>query len=331
MVYYDYSVSQERKDPFMKLVITDAGTVFDAHVKADVFSNFGQVEAHHLLSYEEIAEAIRDADAVLCNKCVMDAHTLRFADHLKYIGLFATGYNNIDLAVCRQKGITVCNAGSYSTDAVAQHTFALILDWYSRVDTYHQFVAQGGWVASDTFSPFICDHHELYGKTIGIVGFGSIGAKVAKIAQAFGMNVFAYNRSPKEADDVTFVSLEELLSVSDIVSVHCPLNEDSKEMFGHREFSLMKKDALFVNTARGGVVNEPALKKALLSHEIAGAAIDVLTQEPMGTDCVLLGLPNCTITPHVAWAPVETRQRLIGIVADNLQAFLSGQPKNVVS
>lgn len=315
----------------MKLVITDAGTVFDSNVKPDIFTQFGQMESYHLLAYEEIAEAIREANVVFCNKCVMDAHTLRFADHLKYIGLFATGYNNIDLSVCREKGITVCNAGSYSTDAVAQHTFALILEWYSRVGIYRNFVSEGGWIASDTFSPFICDHHELYGKTIGIVGFGSIGAKVAKIAQAFGLNVLAYNRSPRQSEGVTFVSLMELLSASDIVSIHCPLNEDSREMFGKFQFAAMKKTALFVNTARGGVVKEPELRDALLSGEIAGATIDVLTEEPMRKKCVLTDIPNCIITPHVAWAPVETRQRLIHIVADNLQAFLKGQPKNVVS
>lgn len=238
MVYYVRSINRKERGKAMKLVITDAGTVFDSNVKPDIFTQFGQMESYHLLAYEEIAEAIREADVVFCNKCVMDAHTLRFADHLKYIGLFATGYNNIDLSVCREKGITVCNAGSYSTDAVAQHTFALILEWYSRVGIYRNFVSEGGWIASDTFSPFICDHHELYGKTIGIVGFGSIGAKVAKIAQAFGLNVLAYNRSPRQSEGVTFVSLMELLSASDIVSIHCPLNEDSREMFGKFEFEI---------------------------------------------------------------------------------------------
>ncbi len=315
----------------MKLVITDAGTVFDGYVTADCFSALGDVTSHHLLAYEDLAEAIRDADAVFCNKSLMDAHTLRFANKLKYIGLFATGYNNIDLDVCREKGITVCNAGSYSTDAVAQHTFALMLEMVSRVGVYRDFVRDGGWVTSDTFSPFICNHHELCGKTLGIVGYGRIGAKVAQIALAFGMKVLAYNRSHKQAEGVRFVSFDELLTQSDIVSVHCPLNGDSKEMFTAEQFVKMKETALFINTARGGVVSEPDLKAALATGQIAGAAIDVLTTEPMGKDCLLADAPHLLITPHVAWAPVETRQRLIGIVIENYRAFLSGHPQNVVS
>ena len=315
----------------MKIVITDSATVFDSKITASVFAEFGTVESHALLAYEEIAEAVRDADIILCNKCVMDAHTLRFATHLCYIGIFATGYDNIDIAYCREKGITVCNAGSYSTDAVAQHTFALMLELFSKIGDYTRFVREGGWVKSDVFSPFICDHHEIAGKTLGIVGYGAIGSKVAQIALAFGMNVLAYNRHTKEAEDVKFVLLDELLSQSDVVTVHCPLNADSERMFGKEQFAQMKKTAFFVNTSRGGVIDEAALKEALETGKIAGAALDVLTEEPMAEKCVLLNAPNCLITPHIAWAPVETRIRLVGIVAENIRAYLAGNPTHVVS
>jgi len=315
----------------MKIVITDAGTVFDRFVSSDAFSEFGEVVSHHLLKYDELAENIKDADIVLCNKSIMDKESLKYAEKLKYIGLFATGYNNIDTVYTREKGITVCNAGSYSTDAVAQHTFALILSFFSRVGEYSTFVNNGGWKNSETFSPFICTHNELYGKTIGIIGYGSIGKKVAKIADAFGMKVLCYTRTVRNEPGAEFVSLEELLRQSDIVSAHCPLNDASLKMFGREQFMMMKKTALFVNTARGGIVDEAALREALEKGEIGGAAIDVLTKEPMEDDCLLYGAPNCLLTPHVAWAPVETRQRLISIVSDNIRAWLNGSPINVVN
>ena len=315
----------------MKIVITDAGTVFDQLVSADIFRNFGEVEQHHLLSYGEIAENVRDADIVLCNKSIMNAETLRYADKIKYIGLFATGYNNIDIPYCRERGITVCNAGSYSTDAVAQHTFALMLALFSRVREYSDFVEDGGWKKSETFSPFICSHHEMLGKTLGIIGYGSIGRKVAEIAKAFGMRVVCFTRTVRESKDVEFVSFGELLEESDVVSVHCPLNEGSKLMFGREAFGRMKDSAFFINTARGGIVDENALREALDGGTIGGAAVDVLTDEPMNGNCVLYGAKNLIMTPHVAWAPVETRRRLITIVTDNIMAWLDGSPVNVVS
>lgn len=315
----------------LHIVITDGGTVFDSLVRPDIFSEFGDVTLHHLLPYEQLAEAVRDADIVLCNKSLMNAETLRFASHLQFIGVFATGYNNIDLPYCREHGITVCNAGSYSTEAVAQHTFAMMLEWYSSLGTYRSFVDAGGWKASDTFSPFVCNHHEICGKTLGIVGFGHIGEAVARIALAFGMTVLAYNRSEKSCPGVRFVSFEQLLAESDVVTVHCPLNADSARMFGAAQFSAMKPDALFINTARGGVMDENALRHALENGEIGGAAVDVLTEEPMQDSCPLFGAPNCILTPHVAWAPVETRMRLIGIVSDNIRCWMSGKPVRVVS
>ena len=249
----------------MKIVLTDAQTVVDGLVSAERLREFGEVEQYGLLKYDEVAEKIAGADIVICNKTLMNAGSLRLAKKLRYIGLFATGYNNIDIPYCREHGITVCNAGSYSTSAVAQHTFALILEHYNKVAQYNNYVAEGRWKRSPTFSPFVYPLNELAGKTIGIVGLGAIGQAVAKIACAFGMRVIAYNRSKKDVEGVAHVGLAELLKESDIVTVHCPLNDDSKEMFNSGTFAMMKKGALFVNTARGGVIVEKDLCDALNS------------------------------------------------------------------
>ena len=314
----------------MKIVLTDAQTVVDSHVRAEVLSEFGELVQHGLLAYDEVAEAIADADMVICNKTQMNAETLRLAKKLKYIGLFATGYNNIDVDYCRSHGITVCNAGAYSTNAVAQQTFALILEHYNKVAQYDQFVHDGRWKRSPTFSPFVYPLNELSGKTLGIVGLWAIGQTVAGVANAFGMRVLAYNRSRKVFAGVEQVGFDELLARSDIVTVHCPLNADSENLFDRTAFAKMKRGALFVNTARGGVMVERDLCDALGSGHLGGACIDVLSVETMADDCVLLNAKNCIITPHIAWAPLETRQRLMGIVADNIRNYLNGCPTNVI-
>ena len=315
----------------MKIVLTDAQTVLDPLVNADSLKQFGEVVVYGLLKYDEVAEKIADADMVVCNKTLLDEHTLRLAKNLKYIGLFATGYNNIDIDYCTKHGITVCNAGSYSKNAVAQHTFALILEHYNNTRNYNKYVHDGLWKRSKTFSPFVYPLNELAGKTLGIVGFGSIGRAVAKIANAFEMNVIAFNRSKKQAENVKFVSFEELLLQSDIVSVHCPLNAQSENMFDKASFAKMKKGALFVNTARGGVMVEQDLFNALESGHLGGAAIDTLKVEPMEEDCILMSAKNCIMTPHIAWAPVETRIRLMNIVADNIRNFIDKTPTNKVN
>lgn len=312
----------------MKIVLTDAQTVLDNLVNADILKQFGEVEEYGLLRYDEVAEKIADADMVVCNKTLLDKNTLRLAKNLKYIGLFATGYNNIDIDYCKAHNIAVCNAGSYSTNAVAQHTFALILEHFNNTSNYNKYVQDGRWKRSKTFSPFVYPLSELAGKTLGIVGFGNIGRAVAKIANAFEMRVIAYNRSEKQADGVEFVGFETLLEQSDIISVHCPLNSESENMFDKNAFAKMKKGALFVNTARGGVMVEQDLFDALQSGHLGGAAIDTLKVEPMEEDCILMGAKNCIMTPHIAWAPVETRVRLMNIVADNIRAFLNGTPQN---
>ncbi len=314
-----------------KIVITDALTVTDGDIDLRFFEAFGQLEIYPLTSYDEVADRIAEADIVLCNKTPLDRSILAEAPRLSYIGLFATGYNNIDIGFAKENGITVCNAGEYSTNAVAQHTFALLLEHYCRTAAYDSFVAEEGWVRSKTFSPFVYPTMELAGKTMGLIGYGSIGHAVAAIARAFGMRVLVYTRTPMEDVSVTFTDLDTLLSASDVVSVHCPLNEQSKGMFNAQTFAKFRDGAFFINTARGPIVCEEALRDALESGKLAGAGIDVLDCEPMRGDCVLLGAKNLIITPHVAWAPKETRRRLVDIVADNLRAYLRGEPQHVVS
>lgn len=315
----------------MKIVVTDAKTISSDDGYFKPLKAFGDLYIYPYSSPEELPERIADADIVVCNKNVYNEENLKYAKNLRYIGLFATGYNNIDVTYCHNNGITVCNAGSYSSEAVAQHTFALILNHYNQVNNYHNMVMDGGWIASPVFSPFIYEMHELRGKTIGLVGYGGIGKQVADIAGVFGMKVLVYKRSKIESDNVIQVDFDALLKESDVISLHCPLNADSAKMFDEAAFKKMKETAYFVNTSRGGIMDEEALFNALENGTIAGAAIDVLTIEPMHKDCKLLNAKNITITPHVAWAPVETRERLMHIVCDNIKAFLEGNPVNVVS
>lgn len=313
----------------MKIILTDAKTVTQGDLSLKPLEEFGEVIVNELTAYDDIAETVRDADMIICNKTPLNADTLRYASHLRYIGLFATGYNNIDTVYCREHGITVCNAGSYSTDAVCQHTFALILECLNRTGSYNSFVHNGGWKNSSTFSPFVYPLNEISGKTLGIIGYGSIGKAVERAALAFNMKTLKVRRH--DEDDPSFVDLDTLLKKSDIITVHCPLNDSSYRMINAESIAKMKDGAIFINTARGGVMDEQAVADALISGKLAYAGIDVLETEPMDRDCPLCGIDNCIITPHIAWAPMETRIRLMGIVCDNIRAFLSGSPVNVVN
>ena len=314
----------------LNIVIPDAKTISNGDVSFDCFKEFGNVTEYQLSGEKYFPQRVENADIILCNKTPMNEITLSGAKNLKYIGLFATGYNNIDIEYVKSRGITVCNAGGYSTDAVAQHTFAFILGHCSRVSDYNAFVQRGEWKTADVFSPFVYPMIELAGKTLGIIGLGTIGMAVAKIAMAFNMNVIYYSRSEKNMDGVRRVSLDELAAQSDFITAHCPLNDDSYHMFNAEFFRKCKPTAYFINTSRGGTVDEADLRHALENGTISGAAVDVLTKEPMAEDCILFGAPNLTITPHIAWASAQTRERCVSIVYDNLKAFLSGNPINVV-
>lgn len=315
----------------MKIVILDALTVTNGDINLDMFSVYGEVVQYGLSSPEEIPERVSGADIILCNKTVLGENELKNAQKLKLICLFATGYNNIDTVYCAKRGICVCNAGTYSTESVAQHTFALILEHFSRVGDYDKFVQEGNWLNSPKFSMFVYASDELFGKTLGIVGLGSIGLRVAKIAKAFGMRVIASTRTPKNIDGICEVPYDELLESSDIISFHCPLTDKTRGMFGRDEIAKCKNGAFIVNTARGAVIDEFALAKAVKSGKLSGAGIDVLAKEPMTSSCPLIGVENIIITPHVAWTPYTTRDRLCRIVSDNIEAFIKGNPNNKVN
>ena len=318
-------------DNDMKIVLTDCSTVTKGDIDLSVLERYGEVTYYQNTAPEEIIPRLREADMLLCNKTQITAQVMEACPSLRYIGLFATGYNNIDVAYAREHGITVCNAGEYSTYAVAQHTFAMMLELFSYVSGYADFTAQGNWKNSPTFSAFVYPQRELFGKTLGIVGYGSIGRAVARIANAFGMQVLVHTRTPREDDSVSFVSFDELLERSDVISVHCPLTAQTQGIFCRESFDRCRDGAVFINTARGGVVVESDLRDALTSGKLRAAAIDVLTVEPMEESSPLSGIDNLIITPHVAWAPMETRERLMGIVTGNIEAWLAGHPTNVVS
>lgn len=315
---------------FMKIVMLEAKTVSCGDVSFDEIYRLGEVTEYPLTPDDKIVERIGDAEAVLCNKTPFTESVLRACSKLKYIGVCATGYNNIDIKTAAELGITVCNVPSYSTEAVAQQVFSYILHFANKTADYNNFVHDGGWINSDTFSCFKYPIIELADLTIGIIGYGSIGKAVAKIAKAFNMNVIVNTRTAKQDGSVKFVELNYLLKSSDIVTVHCPLTDTTKGLINLERLKLCKPSAIFINTSRGAVVNENDLAYSLNNGIIAGAGLDVLAEEPMRADCPLFTAKNCVITPHIAWAPLKTRERLIRIVAENLQAFIDGKPVNTV-
>lgn len=316
----------------MKILLTEkAAVVYENDLSLDIFKNFGEVKEYENISREELLREAADADVILCNKAVIDREVLSRAKNLRYVGTFATGYNNIDTVFARERGVTVCNAAGYSTNAVAQQVISYILLHYTRISEYNEFVKNGGWIGSPVFSPLVFTTEEVYGKTLGIVGYGSIGRAVAKAAKGLGMKVKVHTRSPRDDGETEFVSFDELLSISDIVTLHCPLNKESENLMNSGSFAKMKDGAFFINTSRGGTVDENALLCALKSGKLSGAAVDVLKQEPMSSNCVLKDAPNLIITPHSAWGPLDTRRRLVELVAENLAAYLNGRPQNVVN
>ncbi len=315
-----------------KIVVLDADTITGGDVSLKAITSLAHTEIYGYTEPDRIAKRIGDAEIVLTNKCKITREVMAECPDIKYIGVFATGYNNIDIEAAKERGVVVSNVPGYSTDSVAQHTFALILHYYSSVAAYDKTVKEGDWCYSKLFTYFNIPLFELSGKTIGIIGYGAIGRAVAKIARAFNMNVNVCTRTyPKDDSGIRVCSLEELLRDSDIVTLHCPLNDGTKELINASTLSLMKKSAILINTSRGGVINEIDLADALNSGKIAAAGVDVLTNEPMDTECPLRNAQNCYFTPHIAWAPLETRQRLIGMVKDNLLAYISGKPINNVA
>lgn len=316
----------------LNIAVLDRCTVTRGDLSFAPIEALGKVTYYDVLPPHEIAAAIGDCHAVIVNKANITAAVMDACPNLRMIGLFATGYNNIDTVAAAERGIVVCNVPGYSTHSVAQHTIAMILHFASRADDYAASVARGDWSNASAFTYLSFPSRELYGQTLGIFGYGTIGKEVAKIARAFGMQVIATIHTPREREDgVTFIETEELFARSDYLSLHCPLTEKTRHLVNERTLSLMKPTAYLINTARGGVVEESALVHALNSGKIAGAGIDVLDQEPMRPGHPYLHAKNCYITPHVAWGTVDARRRLIDLVAENLRAFEAGTPINQVN
>lgn len=315
----------------MKLLITDRATLIaNGDLSLDAFKKFGNTVEYDNIHRDELLKELSNTDILLCNKTVIDKEAFDSAPNLRYIGLFATGYNNIDTEYADKKGVTVCNAGGYSTNAVAQQVIGYILMHYTKIPQYASFVKSGGWKRSEVFSPLVFSSEEVSGKTLGIVGYGSIGRAVEKAAEGLGMRVIVYTRTVRENGSTRFVDFATLLKESDIVTLHCPLNDESADMMNEKTFAEMKDGAFFINTSRGGTVDEDALYNALCTGKLSGAAVDVLKKEPMCRESRLETAPNIIITPHTAWAPLATRKRLLEIVESNISAFLSGKPQNKI-
>ena len=316
----------------MKIIVLDRCTVErENEINWESLLKLGEVEFYDLLSDSEVIEVAKEAEIIIANKKVFHKELLEKLPALRLICLFATGYNNIDIDAAREMGIVVSNAPGYSTDFVSQTVMAFILSFTNSVAEYNKDVHEDKWIKSKTFSFFTNPLIELTGKTLGIFGLGSIGKKVASLGKAFGMNVIASTRTTPVNSDIEIVSKEELFRRSDFLSIHCPLTPQTQGLVNRETLSLMKDTAYLINTSRGGTIIEKDLAEALNEGKIAGAAVDVLSEEPMKEYNPLRYAKNCIITPHIAWAAEETRQRLIGIVAANIEAYQKGKPQNVVN
>ncbi len=314
----------------MKITILDGYAENPGDLSWEWLSEYGEYTVYDRTPAEFIKERADGSDIIITNKTPLRKDLLETLPELKYVGLLSTGYNIVDWEYCKSVGIPVCNIPSYSTAAVAQLTFALILEYTNAVALHSESVHSGEWSACKDFCYWKSPLTELQNKTLGIIGFGNIGKAVAKIAQAFGMKVIASTNHPAPFGEVEFTDRDTLLSESDFVSLHCPLTPMTEGMVNADFLSKMKKSAMLINTSRGQVVNENDLADALKNGVISAAGLDVLSSEPPKADNPLFGLKNCFITPHIAWAGFETRARLMDICHKNLEAFINGKPINVV-
>lgn len=313
----------------MKIAVLDGRQLED--LNRERLNALGEVEWFSNTPADEVVRRAKDAEVVLLNKVRLTRPVLEQLSALRYVGVLATGYDNVDTAAAQEFGITVTNAPGYATDSVAQTIFALLLELCHRAGAHSNgVIRERKWSGQPYYSYWDSPLTELKGKTLGIVGMGRIGRKTAQIARAFGMNVAAYSRTQREIEGVEWHGFDELLRISDVVTTCCPLNDQTLEMMNEAAFAKMKRTAFYVNTARGGVVEEAALRRALDEGWIAGAAIDVMTSEPPRADNCLLDAKNIVITPHIAWATREARKRLLDIVCDNLAAWQAGRPENTV-
>lgn len=317
----------------MKIVVLDGYSLNPGDMSWDALEALGDVEIYPRTAPEDIVKRCLDADMVLTNKVPFSKHTLVLLPRLKYIGVLATGYNVVDVEAAADLDIVVTNIPAYSTDSVVQTTFAHILAMTNRVEHYTRQNRDGRWSSNADFTYWDTPLVELSGKTIGIVGLGNIGTKVARLARCFGMEVYAFTSkmSSDLPEGIQKTTFEGLLAVSDILTLHCPLNHATREIINASSIAKMKRGALLVNTGRGPLVNERDVAEALHSGQLGGYGADVMCQEPPAADNPLFSAPNAYITPHVAWATFEARQRLMDIAVGNVKAFIDGAPVNVVS
>lgn len=316
----------------MKIVVLDAYTLNPGERRWEELEELGEVVVHDRTAQLDVVRRAKDAEVVLTNKTILDGFILNLLPKLKYIGVLATGYNVVDLDVARQRGIVVTNIPAYSTQSVAQMAIAHLLNITQRVAHYAHEVHNGVWSAQPDFCYWNTPLIELAGKKIGIVGFGNTGQATAQIAEALGMEVWVYTSKPKKSLPKKYqkVTLNELFSACDVVSLHCPLTAENKEMVNSFRLLLMKQGAILINTSRGGLIDEKALEQALLSGKLLGAGLDVLSSEPVPNGNPLLKLKNCFITPHIAWATRESRMRLMNQAVENLKAWMEGRTINNV-
>ena len=318
---------------YMNITVLDGYMLNPGDLSWDGFESVGKLTVYDDTSPEDIVSRCLDSDAVITNKVPFSRETMEKLPRLKYIGITATGYNIIDIKAADEMGIIVTNVPEYSTEGVAESVFAHILAFTARVTEHAAIVRSGAWQDAGHFSFTAYPLSELYGKRIGIVGMGHIGMRTAEIAAAFGMEVVYSSRSHKpeaEARGFMPVTLDELFSTSDFISLHVPQTDETKGMINRERIRVMKSSAILINTARGGLIDEEALAEALRERRIAGAGLDVLAEEPPVHGSPLLSLPECIITPHIAWAAKETRTRLMNMTLENLVSFMIGTPKNIV-
>lgn len=315
------------------IAILDGFTVNPGDLSWDAFKEMGNLIVYDRTAPSEVVERAADADIVLTNKVVLDRAVIESLPRLKYIGVLATGYNVVDLQAAASRGVVVTNIPAYSSDSVAQMTFAHILNITNRVEHYAQLNANGRWTVNPDFCYWDTPLTELSGKVLGVVGLGNIGSKVARIARDFGMDVFALTSKDSTSlpEGIQKTTLDGLLAVSDVITLHCPLNDNTREIICAKTIAKMKQGAIVINTGRGPLVNEDDVAEALNSGHLGGYGADVLFSEPPTPDNPLLQAPNAYITPHIAWATTEARIRLVEAAAQNVKAFLEGSPVNVVN
>lgn len=320
----------------MKIVVLDGYTLNPGDLNWDGIREFGELKVHDRTDFtpERIIRTIGDAEIIFTNKTPLPKDVLEKVPNVKYIGVLATGYNVVDTDAAKKRGITVTNIPTYGTAAVAQYTLALLLEMCHHVGAHSEAVKKGDWTRSADFCFWNYPLVELAGKTMGLIGFGRIGQATANIAQAFGLKILAYDSyqdTGLESDTCRYTRFEDLLDKSDIISLHCPLLENNKGIINKENIAKMKDGVMIINTARGPLIEEQDLYDALESGKVAGAAVDVVSSEPIAADNPLLKAKNCLITPHIAWAPKESRSRLMEATIENLRAFLNGKSINVVN